>query len=132
MFEPKLLALMFPWLPGHERRLSRSVDWVDAGITADPNWRELFFLQLMYGRTTTQVLPRVFTRQELVSVAAPTLLIVGDHEVIYRPDQVVEAAAGLMPRIRTVVVPGANHIAALVQPYIVNRLILDFLNEVVS
>jgi pimeloyl-ACP methyl ester carboxylesterase len=128
MFVPKLLALMAPWLPGHERRMRKAIAWAGAGLPGDPGWEELFFLELMYGKTATQVIPRVFTPQEAHAIRCPTLLIVGDHEVIYRPDAVIAAARALLPAIETAVVPDAHHVAALAQPEAVNRLILTFVN----
>jgi pimeloyl-ACP methyl ester carboxylesterase len=126
MFVPKLLAMTLPWLPGHDRRIQRSIDWSANGIATDKGWETLFYLQLLHGGTATQVVPRVFSAQDLRTISAPVLLIVGDREVIYLPEQVVAAAKRLMPTIRTEVVAEAHHVAALSQPERVNRLILDF------
>jgi pimeloyl-ACP methyl ester carboxylesterase len=127
MFVPKVLAMIMPWLPGHDRRIRHSIEWAENGIASDEDWRRLFFLGLRYGNTATQVVPRVFTAGELKAVTAPTLLIVGDREVIYRPEQVIAAAIRLMPGIQTALVAGAHHIAAMAQPEAVNRLIIEFL-----
>jgi hypothetical protein len=81
---------------------------------------------LMNGTTATQVFPRVFSREELSRIEAPTLLLVGDREKIYRPDEVIAAAKSLMPMIETAIIPDAHHIAALAQPTTVNSHIVRF------
>jgi pimeloyl-ACP methyl ester carboxylesterase len=126
MFLPKALYLFLPWLPGQERVMRYSIDWMHAGLPEDGAWARLFYQQLMYGAGTNRVFPKVWSKQELSRIEAPTLLLVGDRERIYRSAAVVRAARALMPTIETAIVPGAHHIAALAQPQAVNEHILRF------
>jgi len=55
--------------------------------------------------------PTVFSDDMLRRIAAPTTVLIGDREVIYRggPHAAVARAQRLMPDVRTHLIPGANH-----------------------
>jgi pimeloyl-ACP methyl ester carboxylesterase len=128
MFIPKMLYIMAPWMPGRERSMNRAVDWMNAGLPGDGPWDRLFRLALIHGTGASRVFPRVYSRKEFAQVAAPTLLIVGDHERIYSPGAAIEAASRLIPGIAAELIPQAHHIAAIAQPTLVNARILRFLS----
>jgi hypothetical protein len=73
--------------------MRRSVDWAFAGLASNGPWEELFYRAMLYGTTQTQVVPRVFTSEELARIEAPTLLVLGELERIYRPDKAARAPA---------------------------------------
>jgi pimeloyl-ACP methyl ester carboxylesterase len=126
MFIPKALYLFFPKLPGQRRLMAHSIRWAYAGLPRDRVWTRLFYEVLLHGTTATQVFPRVFSKEELGRIEAPTLLLVGDREKIYRPEAVMRSAKQLLPTIKRAIVPGAHHIAAQAQPNIVSEYILKF------
>jgi pimeloyl-ACP methyl ester carboxylesterase len=128
MFIPKALYLFFPWLPGCNTVMRRSVDWAFAGLPSDGPWEELFKLSMVHGSTQSRVFPRVYTAQELARIEVPTLLILGDREKIYRASDAKRAALRLMPSVQVQIIPGAHHIAAIAQPDAVNESLLDFLD----
>jgi pimeloyl-ACP methyl ester carboxylesterase len=51
-------------------------------------------------------------------ISAPTTVLIGDHEVIYRggPEAALARAKTLIPNVRTELIPGANHILTLDAP----------------
>ena len=57
----------------------------------------------------------------------PTLLLVGEHEVIYQTGPVLERAKRLIPRIQAELIPGGGHAFPMDQPEATNKRILDFL-----
>ena len=62
---------------------------------------------------------------ELSRVAAPTLVLAADDDVV-----TIEHAAAMqraLPDAQLAVVPGTSHALPMEKPEIVNRLILDFL-----
>ncbi len=63
------------------------------------------------------------------SVGAPTLLLIGDREVIYRdpPQDVLAYALDRIPGLQGAIVPNANHLAARANPRFVNDQIARFL-----
>ena len=127
MFIPKLACMLLPRLPGQQKIMRRSVEWMHAGIPGDGAWDELFYQLMLHGGMTTQVMPRVYKPEELGRIQADTLLLVGEREVIYPPERAMRAAKKLMPNLKVACIPDAHHIAALSQPDLVNREILDFL-----
>lgn len=74
-------------------------------------------------------LPPVCTDEALQQIKAPTLLLLGDHEIIYDIDEAIDRAKNLIPTIETAVIPNAGHVLSLDQPDLVNRRILAFLGE---
>ena len=65
---------------------------------------------------------------ELATIDAPTLIVVGDRDVVS-----VEHAAAMLrsiPNAQLAVVPGADHFLLFSKPELANRLFLDFLEGV--
>lgn len=127
LFLPKATYLFLPWLPGLHTVMRRSVDWVHAGLPGDGPWQELFYLTMVHGSTQSRVFPHVFSDQELSGISSPTMLVIGDHERIYRPDDASRAALRLMPSVQVEIIPQAHHLAAVAQPEAVGRRLLRFL-----
>lgn len=67
--------------------------------------------------------------EELAGFAVPTLLIVGEEDLIFPPN-VIEAAHRLIPGSRLEIVSGAAHSTHFEQPGIFNRLLRGFLAEI--
>jgi pimeloyl-ACP methyl ester carboxylesterase len=67
-------------------------------------------------------------RDRLVEVTQPTLLVVGSEDRIVDPRQAI-AAANLLPRGKLVVLEGCGHAPQIEQADVVNRLVVEFLQE---
>jgi len=76
-----------------------------------------------------QVYPPVYTDDELRQVKSPTLLMVGEDEIIYDPRAALARAASLIPNIQTQLIPGAGHALTLDRPELVNARLLEFLEQ---
>jgi pimeloyl-ACP methyl ester carboxylesterase len=74
-------------------------------------------------------LPPVHTNAELQQLKSPTLLLLGEHEVIYDHRAARQRAVKLIPSIETDLIPGAGHALNFDQPDLVNQRILKFLNQ---
>jgi pimeloyl-ACP methyl ester carboxylesterase len=111
--------------------------WLDRGRpagTVDPEVRELvrrmvlrsFELQLPVGDAAVATWMEPPALERLEAVLAPTLVVVGAHDV---PDMlaIAEVLAERIPDARLETIPGAAHLPSLEQPETVNRLLLDFL-----
>jgi len=61
--------------------------------------------------------------------SVPCLFLVGEHEKIYSPRAALKRLNRVAPTVRAEIVPGAGHDLALVQPGLVARRVLDFLDE---
>lgn len=87
------------------------------------------FVMSKHHRGDVKVYPPVYTDDELRRVKAPTLLLLGEREVIYDPRAALRRAANLIPNIEAAIIPGAGHALTLDQPEIVNVRMLEFLKK---
>ncbi|MGO9463075.1 MAG: alpha/beta fold hydrolase [Isosphaeraceae bacterium] len=67
-------------------------------------------------------------RPMLGQISVPTLVLVGEDDVITPPAE-VKALAGAIPNSRLVVIPQAGHLAPYENPDAANRAILEFLQS---
>ncbi|MGW6290898.1 alpha/beta fold hydrolase, partial [Streptomyces sp. NPDC055107] len=67
------------------------------------------------------------TAEDLARVEAPTLVMVGDDDLMTLEH--TTALYRAIPDAELAVVPGASHLAPLEKPALVNRLILDHLAQ---
>mgnify|MGYP001307803718 CR=1 FL=1 len=74
-------------------------------------------------------LPPTFKDDQLRQIRAPTLLMMGDQEVIYNYKAAIARAKKFIPNIETTIIPGAGHALNFDQPEIVNQHILTFLQK---
>lgn len=75
------------------------------------------------------VYPEVFADDELQRLQPPTLVLIGEKEVIYKPRPALDRARRLIPGVEAELVPQAGHASPLDQPAWVNARILKFLNK---
>lgn len=73
--------------------------------------------------------PPAETDADLRRVQAPTLLLLGEREVIYAPNQALRRATRLIPAVEAILIPGAGHAVSLDQPDMVNQHVLRFLGQ---
>jgi pimeloyl-ACP methyl ester carboxylesterase len=74
-----------------------------------PEDSELLDLAMRYHRSKNVPVLRVLTDWELASIRVPTLMLVGEHEVIYNPELMVWRANHCIPNVQTEVIPNAGH-----------------------
>jgi pimeloyl-ACP methyl ester carboxylesterase len=75
-------------------------------------------------------MPTKFSDEELTKTKVPTLLLIGQDEVIYGSiDATLDRARRLIPHIQTEIIPNAGHLPNVDQPELVNARILKFLAE---
>ncbi|GAB5400571.1 MAG: carboxylesterase [Aureisphaera sp.] len=71
----------------------------------------------------------VMSDRDLQNLKVPTLYLIGDQEVLYAPNKVVQRLNYVAPQIKTEIIPDASHDITHSQSVIVNRTILNFLQE---
>lgn len=76
--------------------------------------------------------PTVLEDEELQSITAPTLFLVGENEKIYPAQKAVQRLNEVAPHIKTEIIPNAGHDLAFVQAEMVNSKVLEFLRQVPS
>jgi pimeloyl-ACP methyl ester carboxylesterase len=102
--------------------------WIWQDLPAGEDMGRLRQMTAIHGRPR-HWFPRVFTDEELRKVRTPILLLIGDCEVIYKPQKAIQRAKRLIPSLRAEIIPHANHIAEYTAHEAVNREILDFFGE---
>lgn len=70
--------------------------------------------------------PRLLRDDELRQIHAPTLLLIGEREVICNPVKTVERARRLIPNVHAEIVPDTGHALNIEQAEMVNRRVLQF------
>ncbi len=70
----------------------------------------------------------IFTDEEFRQMTVPTMLLIGDHEIMYEPHKALDNAMRLIPSLDAKIVPNAGHMLNSDQPKIVNEYILEFFN----
>jgi pimeloyl-ACP methyl ester carboxylesterase len=85
------------------------------------------YLGARYFRMQAGVMPGVFSDDELRRLQTPTLLLIGQQEVIYDPAASLERARRLIPNFEGELVPRASHDMSFSQAQFVNGRILEFL-----
>jgi pimeloyl-ACP methyl ester carboxylesterase len=106
--------------------------WLGFTDRAYTNMLELMYLGLKHFRMpveTARIGPAVVSDEELRTLHVPTLLLIGDHEVISDPTGALERARRLIPDFRGELVPGARHEMCVRQHEIVDARVLEFLDE---
>jgi pimeloyl-ACP methyl ester carboxylesterase len=78
---------------------------------------------------TMRLVPTVLSDGELRAMHVPTLLLIGDREVIYDPAKALARARRLIPDFEGELVPGSSHDMAFSRHRIVDARVLDFLKR---
>ena len=68
-------------------------------------------------------------RDRAAAIDVPTLVLVGDEDVI-TPPALSEQLAALIPVAKLAIIAGAGHLANLEQPFAFNNAIDEFLSEI--
>jgi pimeloyl-ACP methyl ester carboxylesterase len=93
---------------------------------------ELIYLGLKHFRVpveTLRVMPVMFPDDQLRAMRVPTLLLIGNHEVICDPAIALLRARQLFPDVQAELVPESSHDMCFTQRRIVDARVLDFLNK---
>jgi pimeloyl-ACP methyl ester carboxylesterase len=115
-----------------ERMVYGAYEWLWQGFPKEPAFARLRSISEVAGHpryrpSRNSFIPHVFSDDELRQIRTPVLLLIGDHEVIYNPDQVIRRATRLVPNLNAEIVPNANHSAQYTAPAFVNQKILEYL-----
>ena len=127
-----MLMVLFPtrftvnwfmrWLGITDRSREKAARWV----------LELTYLGLRHFRMppeTLRVMPTLFSEDQLRAMRVPTLLLIGEHEVICDPRAALARARGLFPDVQGELVPDCRHDMCFSQRAIVDARVLEFLKK---
>jgi pimeloyl-ACP methyl ester carboxylesterase len=106
--------------------------WLGFGGRSYASLLEIIYLGLKHLRMpieTAHVLPTVVPDEALRAMKVPTLLLIGDHEVISDPAKALQRARRLIPDFRGDLVPGCRHDMCSSQHGIVDARVREFLGR---
>ena len=111
------------------RKFLRSLSSVDSVLESE--WIAQGIIGIKNERFQMKFPPSVLPDEDLRSFKIPTLLIIGENEIINRdsPARTVERAKTMLENIQTEVIPNAIHLINMEEPELVNSRILGFLSE---
>ena len=98
----------------------------DAYVLHSPDGADhwpVFFAKFLAMATSEPHIPA----EELAGIAAPTLVVAGDDDMVSLEHSVSLYRA--LPRSELAVVPGTSHAAMLEKPALFNQIVLDFLEH---
>jgi pimeloyl-ACP methyl ester carboxylesterase len=104
--------------------------WLGFSDRAYANALEMIYLGLKHFQMpfeTVSVMPAVVSDDALRTMKVPTLMLIGDHEVISDPARALERARRLIPGFEGELVPGCRHDMCSSQHQIVNARVVEFL-----
>jgi len=90
---------------------------------------EILYQRFKNGQLLLKVAPRTFSDDEIQRLTMPTLLLVGDRELLYNPKAAVERAKRLLPNGDADLIADCNHAVVSDQTERVSARILKFLEN---
>jgi pimeloyl-ACP methyl ester carboxylesterase len=93
---------------------------------------DLTYLGLKHFRfspETARIAPTVYSDSDLRAMQVPTLLLMGDREVIYDSPSALSRALRLIPHLEGELLSGCSHDMTIRQHRLVNARVLDFLTR---
>ena len=118
-------AMLLPF----QSRVEGLLRWMIAdGNEYDNAFHDQSMLIFGFGMPKLKMNPIVLSDAELKSIENPTLLLVGDQEVIYDGPKVIKRAKELMPNVQAEFVNHCGHHIPTEKPAFVNKRVLDFLS----
>jgi pimeloyl-ACP methyl ester carboxylesterase len=103
-------------------------DWLAQDYRMNEHFAELMRLGVRHWRSSKRgVYPTVYSDDELRRLQAPTLLLIGDREVIYDPYAGLARARHLVPHFEGEIVPDACHMLSAEQAEWINQRMVAFL-----
>lgn len=127
----KFFAKIYPALLFHtEKWIDKAFKWFSGtGESLHPVFRSQVIAGYCHAKPLLQLMPSVFPKEEFSGYQIPTLLLVGDKEVIYPAEKAVENACHLISNLETHFIAGASHSLTMEHADVVNELTLRFLKK---
>ncbi|OPA76879.1 hypothetical protein BVG16_17160 [Paenibacillus selenitireducens] len=122
---------IYPALLFHtENRIDRAFQWFSAsGAPLLPVFRSQVIAGYRNAKPLLRVTPTVFSSEEFENFRTPTLLLVGDQEVIYPAKRAIANAQEMIPHVKGHLITGASHALTIENADIINTITLDFLKQ---
>ncbi|MFJ7983120.1 alpha/beta fold hydrolase [Lysinibacillus xylanilyticus] len=106
-------------------------DWFIAkGNTIDNEVFDQFIYGVLHYKWKVKpVIPKVIPKEKLKTIQVPTLLLMGEKEVIYNPRRALMHAKASISHIETIMLPNTSHCLFIEDAKKVNDSIINFLHK---
>jgi pimeloyl-ACP methyl ester carboxylesterase len=124
-------GMVMVWLPTRVT-VNSFFHWLGFTDRAYANLLDMVYLGLKHFRmpiATARVMPAVVSDEALITMKMPTLLLIGDHEVISDPARALERARRLIQNFEGELVAGCRHDMCASRHDIVDARVLEFLRK---
>jgi pimeloyl-ACP methyl ester carboxylesterase len=124
-------GMIMVWFPTH-LTVNSFFRWLGFRYRAYTNLLDMVCLGLKHFRMpieTARVMPAVVSDEALRAMRVPTLMLIGDQEVISDPARALERAHRLIPNFEGELVSGCRHDMSASRHDIVTLRVLEFLNK---
>ncbi|WP_342476440.1 alpha/beta hydrolase [Paenibacillus sp. FSL H7-0350] len=127
----KFFAKIYPALLFHtEKWIDNAFLWFSGkGEPLHPVFRAQVISGYRHAKPLLQVMPSVFAKEEFQNFNIPTLLLIGDKEVIYPAEKAIANAKRLIPNLETHIIEGASHSLTMEHADVVNEKAILFLRK---
>ena len=127
---PKTLtAVNFKFFPTKKRLNKMLHNFSQKGETINPLFINQMFLATKETKVSPDLLKMVpFNPEELNSIKCPVLVLVGDHDILNKPE-IIEVASKVLPHVNAALVHDAGHFITMDQPVEVDKRVMEFLQE---
>jgi pimeloyl-ACP methyl ester carboxylesterase len=118
----------------NRKKYEKFFDWMGGGYT-DPQmevWFEHMLDVIEYGSVGMFDVPqhKIYQPEELEMIKMPVLVMAGGKPIIYNsPEKFKENALKAIPHANVIIVPDAGHGLNMEKPEIVNKKMIEFLNN---
>lgn len=89
---------------------------------------EMLTISFRVAANQLRVYPREFSDDELKAIKVPTLLILGNEEMIYSPAKAAERASRILPNSKVIILPDCGHAIPYDAPKDASNVIDSFLS----
>jgi pimeloyl-ACP methyl ester carboxylesterase len=118
-------AVSFKFFP-NRKRMRKAVDAMSyRPEKVDEVFKEQLYLATEYSKTTFDMLEMAPFKDDVKLLTMPTLVLVGDHDVLCGPD-ILEEASEKVPDITAGTVAEAGHFLTIDQQEEVDKRVMDF------
>lgn len=134
-FDPQFYSYAFGMV-GNKEGVDAFLDWVLGGryelaspirdqLTAGMMWIDT----ARSSKPGSSGFPYVYSNEELSQIITPSLLLLGENEVMYNPQEALERAVTTVPGIKAEIIERAGHLLSMERPELVTEIVLQFLKE---
>lgn len=124
-----MTAANFKFFPTR-RRLNKMVRYFSQQPEkVSPQFKEQMYLGTKNTKTKMDMLQmKPFNEKELKTLTLPVMVLVGDNDILNKPE-IVEKAKELLPNSKTEVIKDAGHFLTMDQQEKIDAMVLDFLQS---